>query len=119
MIRSSSWGLKSGLSRHQQHQKSAFSAITCYSDISRAWSKQPWHALACGVSACKVCSALDFVAKVVGRQARRKNRIRIQAATNRSCAAACCGESILREKAREMLLQQYPLVSGHAVVKLP
>jgi len=47
----------------------------------------------------------DIVAKLVGGHVCRKNRIKI--ATNRSCAAALCGESMLRATARKILLQQY------------
>jgi hypothetical protein len=49
----------------------------------------------------------DFVAKVVGGHIWGKNRITIADAANRSCAAAVFGESMLRGKARKILLQQY------------
>src|SRR5258705_12983786 len=49
----------------------------------------------------------DFVAEVRGGHVLRKNRIRIAGTANLSCAAALCGESMLRATARKILLQQY------------
>ena len=49
----------------------------------------------------------DTVAEVVGGHDRRKDRIRIPVATNRSCVAVHRCEAMLRARACKILLQQY------------
>ena len=49
----------------------------------------------------------DTVAEVVGGRDRRKDRIRIPVATNRSCVAVHRCQSMLRARVGKILLQQY------------
>ena len=50
----------------------------------------------------------DTVAEVAGSRDRRKERIRIPVATNRSYIAVHRCESMLRARACKILVQQYP-----------
>jgi hypothetical protein len=56
--------------------------------------------------------------KTRGRTIRRNNRIRNADAANRSCVAALCDESMLRDRACKILLQHNRALSGPGTLKL-